>query len=151
MKKLNTSPIIYILNGPNLNLLGQREPHIYGTTTLKDIEDKVREVASALNFIIEFRQTNHEGELIDWIQEAGEKAQLIILNAAAYTHTSIGLLDALKAISIPVIEVHLSQPYLREPFRHQSFISPVAKGIIAGFGAKGYTLAIECAKEMLET
>lgn len=151
MKNSDIHPCIYILNGPNLNLLGKREPELYGYATLEDIEKMAQDAAERNQMVLEFRQSNHEGQLIDWVQEAGEKADILIINAAAYTHTSIGLFDALKMIEIPVIELHISQTHLRESFRHHSFISLVAKGIIAGFGAKGYTMAIDYAKEMLKT
>lgn len=134
---------ITILNGPNLNLLGTREPQIYGTVTLAQIEGMCRETAEKYGFEIDFRQSNHEGDLIDWVQEAGRNSAGIIINAGGYTHTSVALHDALKAVSIPVIEVHLSDPKTREPFRHHSYIEPVAKKTISGKGAQGYVLAIE--------
>jgi 3-dehydroquinate dehydratase-2 len=137
------SKTISILNGPNLNLLGEREPEIYGTTTLADIEKMCADAAEKVGFSIDFRQSNHEGDLIDWVQEAGENADAIIINAAGYTHTSIALHDALKSVKIPVIEVHLSDPKKREAFRHHSFIESVATKSICGLGAKGYILAIE--------
>lgn len=141
---------ILILNGPNLNLLGTREPEIYGTTTLADIEKLSGEAAKKAGFSVDFRQSNHEGELIDWVQEAGRKgAAGIIINAAGYTHTSVALHDALKAVKIPVIEVHLSDPKTREPFRHHSYIESVAKKSIVGQGAKGYVLAIEALAELV--
>lgn len=133
---------IYILNGPNLNLLGQRQPEIYGTTTLADIENSCRQLVRAHEAHLVFRQTNHEGELLDWIHEARTKATALILNAAGLTHTSVSLLDALLTLSIPIYEVHLTQPHRRETFRHTSFISPAAHGIIAGFGADGYIMAL---------
>ena len=134
---------IAILNGPNLNLLGTREPEIYGTTTLAEIEGMCREAAQKAGFAVDFRQSNHEGDLIDWVQEAGRNAAGIIINAGGYTHTSVALHDALKAVKIPIIEVHLSDPKTREKFRHHSFIEPVAKRSIVGHGAKGYVMAIE--------
>ncbi len=134
---------ITILNGPNLNLLGTREPQIYGTVTLAQIEGMCRETAKKYGFEIDFRQSNHEGDLIDWVQEAGRNSAGMIINAGGYTHTSVALHDALKAVSIPVIEVHLSDPKTREPFRHHSYIEPVAKKTISGKGAQGYVLAIE--------
>jgi 3-dehydroquinate dehydratase II len=134
---------VYILNGPNLNLLGTREPEIYGADTLADVETRCGEKAKALGFSIEFRQTNLEGELVNWIHEAREKASGIILNAGAYTHTSVALHDALKAVGLPAIEVHLSNVYKRESFRHHSFISPVAHGVICGFGVQSYELALD--------
>lgn len=137
---------IYVLNGPNLNLLGVREPEIYGYTTLKDIESTCRTRLESTAYDLVFRQSNHEGELIDWIHEAREKACALIINPAGYGHTSVALLDALKALSIPVIECHLSNPQTREPFRHHSYVSLAAKGIIAGFGPFGYELAIQAAQ-----
>jgi 3-dehydroquinate dehydratase-2 len=133
---------IHVLNGPNLNLLGVREPDIYGRTTLADIEVLCRQAAGA---DIVFRQTNHEGELVAWIQEARTSACAIVINAGAYTHTSIAVHDALKAVSIPVIECHLSNPGAREPFRHMSYVTPVALGVVAGFGAQSYVLAVQAA------
>lgn len=133
---------IYILNGPNLNLLGTREPDIYGSTTLDSIEQACRSFGDPLDAGIVFRQSNDEGELVNWVQEAGLKSDGLILNAGAYTHTSVALHDAIKASGVPTIEVHLSNIFQREEFRHHSFISPVAVGMICGFGAKGYELAI---------
>ena len=138
---------VFILNGPNLNLLGQREIDIYGSTTLADIESLCRDKAASLKLSVEFRQTNHEGELVDWIHEAASAARGIILNAGAYTHTSVAVHDALKAVNAPVVEVHLSNIFAREPFRHHSYISPLARGIICGFGPKGYELALEALHE----
>jgi 3-dehydroquinate dehydratase II len=137
----------YVLNGPNLNLLGMREPEIYGTATLADVERSCLEVANELGWALEFRQTNREGELVDWIQEAG-RAQAsgdavgVVLNAAAYTHTSVALHDAIAGSGARVIELHISNVYSREPFRHLSYVSPVAAGIIVGFGVAGYPLAL---------
>ncbi len=136
---------ILFLNGPNLNLLGQREPEVYGTTTLADIEKKVRERADQLKAQIEFRQSNLEGELVSWIQEAKGKFDVIVLNAAAYTHTSIALRDAIAAVGVPTIEIHLSNVHAREEFRHKSLIAPVCCGQILGFGEKSYVLAVEAA------
>jgi 3-dehydroquinate dehydratase-2 len=136
---------ILVLNGPNLNLLGTREPEIYGRDTLADIRAACEARAAALGATIDFRQTNHEGELVDWLQQARDSASVVILNAAAYTHTSVALHDAIKSLPIPVIELHLSNPAAREPFRHISMISAVVKGAISGFGAHGYVLAIEAA------
>lgn len=133
---------IAILNGPNLNLLGTREPEIYGTATLADIGALCEAAARAHGFHVDFRQTNHEGTLIDWVQEAGRVACGIIINAGGYTHTSVALHDALRAVHIPVVEVHLSDPKTREPFRHHSYIEPVARRSICGRGAEGYSLAI---------
>jgi 3-dehydroquinate dehydratase II len=134
---------IYILNGPNLNLLGLREPNLYGNETIMDLETRCAAKATALGHSVVFRQTNTEGELIDWIHEAQSKGCGIIINGAAYTHTSVALHDALKAVNMPTIEVHLSNIYKREPFRHHSYISPVAHGIICGFGGQSYELALE--------
>lgn len=138
---------ITILNGPNLNMLGQREPEIYGATTLADIETMCKNAAEKQGLNIKFLQTNHEGELVDHIQQAGGSVGLII-NAGAYTHTSVALHDALKSLRIPIIEVHLSNIYAREPFRHHSYVSPLAKGIICGLGAQGYLLAIQALAEI---
>jgi 3-dehydroquinate dehydratase-2 len=136
---------IYVLNGPNLNLLGTREPEIYGRATLADIEKACVERAAQLGRTIVFRQSNVEGELVNWLHEARDKAAAVILNAGAYTHTSEALHDAIKAIAIPVIETHLSNPAAREDFRHVSLVGQAAKGVIAGFGATSYLLAIEAA------
>ena len=136
---------IYVLNGPNLNLLGSREPHIYGHMTLADIEKACIERAAQLGREVVFRQSNIEGELVTWLQEARDKAAAVVLNAGAYTHTSVALHDAIKAIAVPVIETHLSNPAAREDFRHVSLVGKAAKGVIAGFGARSYLLAIEAA------
>ena len=136
---------IYVLNGPNLNLLGSREPHIYGSATLADIETAVAKRAAELGRPVVFRQSNIEGELVNWLQEARDKACAVVLNAGAYTHTSVALHDAIKAIGIPVIETHLSNPAAREEFRHVSLVGQAAKGVIAGFGTASYLLAIEAA------
>lgn len=144
-----TLPTIFILNGPNLNLLGTREPEIYGSDTLDDIAGTLEDRAPELGVSVDVRQSNHEGHLIDWLHEAqASGAKAVILNAGAYTHTSIALHDAIKAISTPVIEVHLSNPHARERFRHRSFISPVAAGTITGFGALGYLLALDAAARL---
>ena len=137
----------YVLNGPNLNLLGTREPEIYGETTLADVERSCLEVANELGWTLEFRQTNREGELVDWIQEAGRAqsagdAAGVVLNAAAYTHTSVALHDAIVGSGARVIELHISNVHRREPFRHHSYVSPVAAGIIIGLGVAGYPLAL---------
>ncbi len=138
--------LVYVLNGPNLNLLGTREPEIYGSDTLDDIAGMLDDRAQALGLTIDLRQSNHEGHLVDWLQEANSVgAAAVILNAGALTHTSVALYDAIKAIAVPVIEVHLSNPHAREAFRHHSFVTPVAKGVIAGFGPKSYLLALEAA------
>ncbi len=136
---------IYVLNGPNLNLLGSREPEIYGRVTLAEIERACAERGKQLGWEVVFRQSNIEGELVDWLQEARDKAAAVVLNAGAYTHTSVALHDAIKAIAVPVIETHLSNPAAREDFRHVSLVGQAAKGVIAGFGATSYLLAIEAA------
>jgi 3-dehydroquinate dehydratase-2 len=133
---------IYVLNGPNLNLLGTREPGIYGTLGLSDIEARLRERAADRAEIV-FHQSNHEGELVSLIQEAGSEGAAVILNAAAYTHTSVALRDAISGAKAETIEVHLSNTHAREPFRHRSYLSPVCRGVIAGFGALSYELALE--------
>ena len=143
------SPTILVLNGPNLNLLGLREPEIYGRETLSDIEEACLERAAELGLQLDFRQSNHEGQLVDWIHEARQTADGIILNAGAYSHTSIALLDALAAAELPVVEVHLSNIYRREPFRHHSYISRVARGVICGFGGHGYELALTAMARLL--
>jgi len=140
---------IYVLNGPNLNLLGKREPAIYGHASLNDVRSRAEERAKAVGLTIDFRQSNDEGELVDWIQEAREKASGIIVNAGAYSHTSIALLDALQAAELPVIEVHLSNIFRRETYRQHSYISLAAKGVICGLGPKGYELALEAMAETL--
>ena len=138
--------LVYVLNGPNLNLLGRREPEIYGRETLDDIAAMLRERASALGCAIKMRQSNHEGQLVDWLHEAqAEGAHAVLLNAGAFTHTSIALYDAIRAVVTPVIEVHLSNPHGREHFRQRSYIAMAARGVIAGFGARGYVLALEAA------
>jgi 3-dehydroquinate dehydratase II len=134
---------VYVLNGPNLNLLGEREPEIYGRETLADIEKAVTSRAKRHGLQVVFRQSNHEGVLVDWIQEARTKGSGIIMNPGAYSHTSIALFDAFKAFGKPVISVHLSNPHQREVFRHQDYVSLVAKGVICGLGSTGYLLAVE--------
>lgn len=141
-------PRVLILNGPNLNLLGLREPEIYGRDTLGDIEARCRDRAERLGLALDFRQTNHEGTLVDWVQEARGTADAIVLNAGAYTHTSVAILDALKAFEGKVIELHLSNIHRREDFRHRSYVALRADGIIMGFGAAGYLLALEAAAGM---
>jgi len=148
-KKSKVLPI-YILNGPNLNLLGTREPEVYGTTTLPEIGKMATARAKDHGLSVTFRQSNHEGELVDWIQECRTKGCGLILNAGALTHTSVALHDACKALSHPIIEVHLSNPYAREPFRRHSYISPVANGVICGLGATGYLVAVEALAELLK-
>jgi 3-dehydroquinate dehydratase-2 len=140
---------ILVLNGPNLNLLGAREPEIYGTDTLDDIAAQLTERGKELGLVVDLRQSNHEGHLVDWLHESqnwGVKA--ILLNAGALTHTSVALFDAIKAIEVPVIEVHLSNPLAREPFRHTSFVGRAARGTISGFGALSYMLALEAAARL---
>ena len=141
---------VLILNGPNLNMLGTREPEIYGRETLADIEAACATKATALGLGIDFRQSNTEGELVGWIQAARGSAAGVILNAGAYTHTSVAILDALQACDVPVIEVHLSNIYRRESFRHHSYISGVAEGVICGFGGQGYLLALEAMAGIIE-
>lgn len=136
---------IYVLSGPNLNLLGTREPEIYGHQTLDDVRRLCEARGASLGREIVFRQSNHEGELIDWIQEAREKACALVINPAGYGHTSVALLDALKAAAIPVVECHLSNPAAREAFRHHSYVSLAATGVVTGFGAASYELAVEAA------
>jgi 3-dehydroquinate dehydratase-2 len=136
------SRLIYVLNGPNLNLLGKRQPEIYGRETLADVEAECRRVAADLKLEIAFHQSNREYEIIDWIHEARERAGGIVINPAAFTHTSVAILDALNAFDHPIIEVHISNVHRREPFRHHSYVSSVATGVIAGLGTQGYTLAL---------
>lgn len=144
-----TLPTVFVLNGPNLNLLGTREPEIYGADTLDDIAERLDDQARTLGLAIDMRQSNHEGHLVDWLHEANQAgAKAVILNAGAYTHTSIALRDAITAIAVPVIEVHLSNPHARESFRHVSHVAPVARGSIAGFGAQGYALALDAAARL---
>ena len=139
-------PIIYVLNGPSLNLLGTREPEIYGPDTLDEIAGRLEDRARELGVEVDIRQSNHEGHLIDWLHEAqAEGAKAVILNAAGFTHSSVALLDAVKAVTTPVIEVHLSNPQARESFRRRSLIAPAARGSIAGFGALSYLLALDAA------
>ncbi len=143
------TPLVLVLNGPNLNLLGTREPEIYGADTLDDVAAMLEDRANALGLEVDVRQSNHEGHLVDWLHEAASrKAKAVILNAGAYTHTSIAIHDAIKAIAVPVIEVHISNPHAREPFRHVSHVAAVAKGSIAGFGIHGYALALDAAAQL---
>ncbi|MDF1634858.1 type II 3-dehydroquinate dehydratase [Mycoplana sp. MJR14] len=139
---------IFVLNGPNLNALGKREPGIYGGHTLADIEVLCRAEGERLGFAIDFRQSNHEGTLVDWIHEAGDTAAGIAINAGAYTHTSLALHDAIKAIRIPVVELHISNVHAREEFRHKSMIAPAVKGVICGFGEQSYILALHALKSI---
>lgn len=143
-----TPPLIFVLNGPNLNLLGSREPRLYGQQTLDDIGSALEERARALKVKVELRQSNHEGELVDWIQEAMAKASAVILNAGGYSHTSIAIRDAVAALQVPVIEVHVSNVYAREHFRRQSYVAQVARGSIVGFGPLGYVLALDAAAQL---
>ncbi len=143
-------PTILVLNGPNLNMLGAREPEIYGTETLAEIETRCRERAATLDLDIDFRQSNGEAELIGWIQEANDAASGIIINAGALTHTSLAILDALQAAGLPVVEVHLSNIFRREEFRHKSYVSQAASGLVCGFGGLGYGLAIEAIARLID-
>ncbi|MBK8757382.1 MAG: type II 3-dehydroquinate dehydratase [Actinomycetales bacterium] len=141
-------PAVLVLNGPNLNLLGTREPEVYGSQTLADIQARCEPVAAALGWTLEMRQTNHEGVLVDWLHEAGARVRAgsvvgVVLNPGAYTHTSVAIRDAIDGAQVPVIEVHLSNVHARESFRHHSYVSPVARGVIVGLGARGYELAIQ--------
>ena len=142
-------PVIYVLNGPNLNLLGTREPEIYGADTLDEIAGTLEDRARELGLAVDVRQSNHEGHLIDWLHEAqAEGAKAVLLNAGGFSHTSIALHDAIKAIATPVIEVHLSNPHARESFRHRSLVAKAARGTIAGFGALSYVLALDAAARL---
>jgi len=144
-----TLPKVYVLNGPNLNLLGLREPEIYGGDTLDDIAGRLEDQARELGLAVDMRQSNHEGHLIDWLHEANaEGAKAVLLNAGGFTHTSVALHDAIKAIQVPVIEVHLSNPQARDSFRRRSLVASAAKGTIAGFGALGYELALDAAARL---
>lgn len=139
-------PTVYVLNGPNLNLLGLREPEIYGHDTLDDIAGRLEDRAREIGLTIDMRQSNHEGHLIDWLHEANARAaKAVIINPGGFTHTSVALHDAIKSITVPVIEVHLSNPHAREAFRHKSYVGSAAKGTIAGFGAASYMLALDAA------
>jgi 3-dehydroquinate dehydratase-2 len=142
---------IYILNGPNLNLLGQREPHIYGAETLADLSKRAEKRAAKHGLAIDFRQSNHEGVLIDWLHEARDKAAAVIINAGGLSHTSVALLDALLALTMPVIEVHISNIYRREPYRHHSYVSAGSTGVICGLGPAGYELALDALAERLKS
>jgi 3-dehydroquinate dehydratase-2 len=142
-------PLIAVLNGPNLNMLGTREPTLYGAATIDDLEALCAETAEALDLSIDFRQTNHEGELITWVQECRTKARGIVINPAGYSHTSVALMDALLAVELPVIEVHLTNIHAREDFRRSSLVSRVAQGMICGLGIRGYGLALTALAEMI--
>jgi 3-dehydroquinate dehydratase-2 len=137
------SRLVFVLNGPNLNLLGKRQPEVYGRETLADVEAACRRVGADLKLDIEFRQSNREYEIIDWVHEARERAAAIVINPAAFTHTSVAILDALHTFEGPILEVHISNVHKREPFRHHSYVSGVASGVIAGFGTQGYELALQ--------
>ncbi len=143
---------IYVLNGPNLNLLGTRQPEIYGRATFEDVERLCRETSERHALGLVFRQSNHEGEIVDWIQEArGEQAAGLVINPAAYTHTSVAIFDALSILDVPIIEVHISNIHARESFRRRSYVSPVARAVVCGFGVQGYSLAITGLAAMIET
>jgi 3-dehydroquinate dehydratase II len=141
--------LVYVLNGPNLNMLGVREPAVYGTETLDDLRARTEKAAAANGLAIDFRQSNIEGEIVNWVQEARGKAKGIIINAGGYTHTSVAILDALQAVDLPTVEVHLSNIFRRDEFRQHSYISLAATGVICGLGAKGYELAIEAIANIL--
>jgi len=141
---------VYIINGPNLNMLGKREPHIYGAATLKDVEQRCQARAREQGLEIAFYQSNSEAQIIDWIHEAVENTAGIIINPAAFTHTSVAILDALKMIDGPIIEVHISNPHQRETFRHRSYVAQVATGTISGLGTHGYVLALDAMAELLQ-
>ncbi|MBS0235198.1 MAG: type II 3-dehydroquinate dehydratase [Proteobacteria bacterium] len=145
------SSLVYVLNGPNLNMLGVREPAIYGTETLADLRARTEAAATRHGLTVDFRQSNIEGEIVNWVQEARGKAHGIIINAGAYTHTSVAILDALQAVGLPVVEVHLSNIFRRDEFRQHSYVSLAATGVICGLGAKGYELAIEAMANILNT
>jgi 3-dehydroquinate dehydratase II len=140
---------VFVLNGPNLNLLGQREPHLYGSETLADVEVRCRRVAAELNFNIEFRQTNHEGVMVDWVQEARERAKAVVINPAGLSFRSIPLLDALKTVDMPLAEVHITNIHRRDPLYQHSLVSLAATGVICGFGAFGYELALRAVADQL--
>ena len=144
------SRLILVLNGPNLNLLGTRETDIYGTHSLADIEASVRHCAAAAKLEVEFHQSNSEAQLVDWVQSACDRAVGLIINAGAYTHTSVALLDALRAINIPIVEVHLSNIFRREEFRHHSYVSQAATGMITGFGPQGYDMAVDALTSLIK-
>jgi 3-dehydroquinate dehydratase-2 len=145
------TPLIYVLNGPNLNLLGKRQPHIYGHETLADVEADCLKLAAGLGLDMRFHQSNREYEIIDWVHEARETASGIVINPAAFTHTSVAILDALNTFDHPIIEVHISNVHKREEFRHHSYVSAIASGVIAGFGTQGYQLAIQRLATLIKT
>ncbi|MDX1709681.1 MAG: type II 3-dehydroquinate dehydratase [Rhodovibrionaceae bacterium] len=145
------APRVLVLNGPNLNMLGSREPDVYGHATLADIESACRDTAAERGLDLDFRQSNHEGELVEWIQSARERHDAIVINAGALTHTSVALLDALQAAGLPVLEVHLSNTYRRESFRHHSYVSRAAQGVICGLGPMGYLLALQALAAQFQT
>lgn len=151
MSRPNISRPILVLNGPNLNLLGKREPHIYGHETLADVEADCRRTGEALGLVVDFRQSNAEHVLIDWIHEARETVDGLVINPAGLTHTSVSLMDALSACAFPILEVHISNIHRREEFRHFSYVSRVAAGVICGFGTQGYTLALQRMARLLES
>lgn len=150
MSQTSGLPLVVVLNGPNLNMLGLRQPDIYGADTLDDVEQLCAETGEALGLAIDFRQTNGEGELITWVQECRDRAAGIVINPAGYTHTSVALMDALLAVELPVMEVHISNIHRREAFRHQSYVSKAATGVICGCGIQGYALALTAMAEILQ-
>ena len=145
-----TSPTVFVLNGPNLNMLGRREPDVYGSFTLEDIRAEVVDHGRKLGLTVDFRQSNSEAELVGWIQEAADGAAGLIVNAGAYTHTSVALLDALKAVQVPAVEVHLSNIFAREEFRKESYVSRAAVGVICGFGPSGYLMALDALANIIK-
>ncbi|TAN78066.1 MAG: type II 3-dehydroquinate dehydratase [Magnetospirillum sp.] len=147
---MSATPIISILNGPNLNMLGMRQPELYGRDSLSDIETLCRAHSARLGLAMEFRQSNHEGDLVTWIQEARGRAAGIVINAGAYTHTSVAILDALLAAEVPAVEVHLSNIHQRDSFRHHSYVAKAAKGMICGFGSHGYVLALDALARLIK-
>ncbi len=147
---MDSKPVLLVLNGPNLNMLGVRQPEIYGRTSLADIEAECRALAEDLGCTLEFRQSNHEGQIIDWIQEARQTADGIVINPGGLTHTSVALRDALVGSDLPVIEVHISNIHAREEFRHHSYVSGIAKGVIAGLGPQGYLFALEALARIVD-
>ena len=148
LERMPETPVLYVLNGPNLNLLGVREPDIYGRETLADVQATCERAAEGATVV--FHQSNHEGQLIDWIHEARETACALVINPAGYGHTSVALLDALKTLTIPIVECHLSNPAARERFRHRSYVSPVAAGVVSGFGPFSYELAVKAALRLAQ-